>query len=70
MLPTLPRRSRKLGVEVDAGVEITSVKPDGPAQRQKLAAGMLVMQANRKPISRSTIRAAMADQPLSKGILP
>jgi serine protease Do len=62
--------ARKLGVEVDAGVEITGVKPDSPAQRQKLAAGMLVMQANRKPIkSIDDFRAAMADQPLSKGIL-
>jgi serine protease Do len=52
------------------GVEITGVKPKSPADRQKLVAGMLILQANRKPIkSTDDFRAATADQPLSKDIL-
>jgi serine protease Do len=62
--------ARRLGVETDAGVEIVGVTPDSLAQRQKLVPGMLIMQANRKSIkSIDDFRAAMADQPLSKGVL-
>ena len=62
--------AHKLGVSVDDGVEITGVTPNSPADRQKLVSGMLITQANRKPVkSIDDFRAAMADSSLSKGIL-
>ncbi len=62
--------AEKLGVKAGEGVVITEVQPGSPAELAGLASGMVILQANKKPVkSVDDYRAAMGDQPLEKGVL-
>ena len=42
--------AEQLGVKADSGVAITEVRPGSPAAMAGLAKGMVITQANRKPV--------------------
>ena len=62
--------AEQLGVKADAGVAITAVEPGSPAAMAGLAKGMVITQANRKPVkSPADLRKALESKPLSDGLL-
>jgi serine protease Do len=62
--------ARELGVKADSGVAITEVRPGSPAAMAGLAKGMVITQANRKPVkSPADLRKAIEAKPLSDGLL-
>jgi len=63
-------RARELGVKADNGVEITEVRPASVADQAGLAKGMVIVEANRKPVkSTEDLRNALQQQSLDKGLL-
>jgi len=62
--------AEQLGVKADSGVAITEVRPGGPAAMAGLSKGMVITQANRKPVkSPADLRKAIEARPLSEGLL-
>ena len=62
--------AEQLGVKADSGVAITEVRPGSPAAMAGLAKGMVITQANRKPVkSPADLRKAIEAKPLSEGLL-
>jgi serine protease Do len=62
--------AEQLGVKADSGVAITEVRPGGPAAMAGLAKGMVITQANRKPVkSPADLRKAIEAKSLSEGLL-
>ena len=62
--------AEQLGVKADAGVAITEVRPGSPAAMAGLAKGMVITQANHKPVkSPADLRKALASKPLGEGLL-
>jgi serine protease Do len=65
-----PELGQRLGVKSSAGVVITQVQPGSPAQAAGLATGMVITQANRKPVKTvDDLRKIVEQQPLEKGLL-
>jgi serine protease Do len=65
-----PERAKALGVQADHGVVVTEVRPGSLASQAGVAPGMVVTQANRKPVrSVEDLRKILEEQPLEKGIL-
>ncbi len=65
-----PEIAENLGVKAEQGVVITQVVPGSPANLAGLDTGMVIVEANRKPIRGvDDLRAAVEEQPLSKGLL-
>jgi serine protease Do len=57
-------------VQADHGVVVTEVRPGSLASQAGVAPGMVVTQANRKPVrSVEDLRKILEEQPLEKGIL-
>jgi serine protease Do len=62
--------AEQLGVEADAGVVITEVRPGSPAAMAGLNTGMVITEANRKPIkTMDDLRTALDEKPLEDGLL-
>jgi serine protease Do len=62
--------AEQLGVKADSGVAITEVRPGSPAAMAGLAKGMVITQANRKPVkSPADLRKALESRPLSEGLV-
>ena len=60
--------AEQLGVKADSGVAITEVQPGSPAAMAGLAKGMVITQANRKPVkSPADLRKAFDAKPLERG---
>jgi len=60
----------QLGVKADSGVAITEVRSGSPAALNGLTKGMVITQANRKPVkSLADLRKAIDARPLSEGLL-
>ncbi|MGA2034139.1 MAG: Do family serine endopeptidase [Thermoguttaceae bacterium] len=65
-----PEVAQKLGVKADHGAVITEVRRGGLAQQAGLGTGMVITQANRKPIKTADdLRIIMKQQSLAKGLL-
>lgn len=65
-----PQVAEQLGVKVEKGVVITSVRPNGLAAMAGLAPGQVIVEANRKPVANvEEFRKAVEAQPLNKGVL-
>ncbi len=47
-----PEMQSQLGLEGDEGVVVTSVTPDGPADRASLRRGDVILEVNRQPVKR------------------
>ena len=57
-------------MKADSGVAIPEVRPGSPAAMAGLAKGMVITQANRKPVkSPADLRKAIEAKPLSEGLL-
>ena len=62
--------AEQLGVKADSGVAISEVRPGSPAAMAGLAKGMVITQANRKPVkSLADLRKALESRPLSEGLM-
>ncbi len=62
--------AEQLGVKADSGVAITEVQPGSPAAMAGLAKGMVITQANRKPVkSLADLRKALESRTLSAGVV-
>lgn len=65
-----PELAESLGVKAEKGAAITQVEPGSPAALAGLDTGMVIIEANRKPIAGvEDLRKAIQEQPLSKGLL-
>jgi len=65
-----PDVAEKLGAKPGEGVVITEVREGSPARMAGLAAGMVIVQVDRKPVkSVDEFHAAMEKQSLAKGVL-
>jgi serine protease Do len=65
-----PELAKELSIKADHGVAIRQVQPGSLAQQAGLAAGMVITEANRKPVrSVEDLRKALQSQSLEKGIL-
>jgi serine protease Do len=65
-----PSLAEQLGVKADSGVAITEVQPGSAAALAGLAKGMVITQANRKPVkSPADLQKAIEAKPLSEGLL-
>ena len=63
-------RAKELGVKAEHGVEITEVPPGSLADQAGLEKGMVIVEANRKPVrSTDDLRNAVEKQSLEKGLL-
>jgi serine protease Do len=61
--------AEELGVKADYGVAITEVRPGSPAAATGLAKGMVITQADRKPVkSVADLRKVLDEKPLSEGL--
>jgi serine protease Do len=59
--PITPEVQSQLGVEGDDGVVVTSVAPDGPADRANLRRGDVILEVNRQAVRRpDDLKAAIA----------
>lgn len=64
------QRAEELGVKVEHGVEIADVRPGSVADQTGLEKGMVIVEANRKPVrSTEDLRKALQQQSLDKGLL-
>lgn len=64
------QRAKELGVKAEHGVEITEVRPGSLADEVGLERGMVIVEANRKPVrSTDDLRNAVEKQSLEKGLL-
>jgi serine protease Do len=64
------QRAKELGVKAEHGVEITGVRPGSLAEQVGLEKGMVIVEANRKPVrSVEDLRKAIEQQSLDKGLL-
>jgi serine protease Do len=62
--------AQKLGVKTETGVAITEVQAGSPAASAGLSTGMVITQANRRPVRTvEDLQKIMDQQPLSKGLL-
>jgi serine protease Do len=60
----------QLGVKADHGVVITEVRSGSPAEMAGLAEGMVITQANRKPVKTvDDLRSTIGKQSLQEGVL-
>jgi serine protease Do len=60
----------QLGIDADQGVVVTHVRSGSPSDLAGLNTGMVITQANRKPIKTvEDFRKALDEQPLEKGVL-
>jgi serine protease Do len=50
--PLTPELARELGVDGDQGVVVAAVTPGGPAERAGIRRGDVVLELNRKPVTR------------------
>jgi serine protease Do len=65
-----PALAEQLGVKAEHGVVITDVRSGSPAERDGLAAGMVISEVNRRPVkSVEDFRKALAGASLEKGVL-
>ncbi|NMC21769.1 MAG: PDZ domain-containing protein [Thermogutta sp.] len=65
-----PELAESLGVPAEEGAAITHVEPGSPADLAGLEPGMVIVEANRKPVADvDDLRKAIQEQPLSKGLL-
>jgi len=65
-----PELAESLGVKAEQGAVITQVEPGSPAALAGLESGMVIVEANRKPVAGvDDLRKAIQEQPLSKGLL-
>jgi serine protease Do len=62
--------AKQLDIKADHGVVITSLQPGSLAERAGLGSGMVILEANRKPIKTSEdLSKALDDKSLAKGVL-
>jgi serine protease Do len=65
-----PEVAKHLGVKATHGVAITEVRPGSPAALAGLSTGMVITEANRRPLkSVEDFRQALKASPLDKGVL-
>ncbi|MGQ9822893.1 MAG: trypsin-like peptidase domain-containing protein [Thermogutta sp.] len=65
-----PELAERLGVKTEKGAAITEVEPGSPADLAGLEPGIVILEANRKPVAGvDDLRKAIQEQPLSKGLL-
>ena len=65
-----PQVAEKLGIKDEHGVVITDVRSGSPAEMAGLTEGMVITQANRKPVTTvDAFRSAIGTQPLKDGVL-
>ncbi|MGQ9574263.1 MAG: Do family serine endopeptidase [Thermoguttaceae bacterium] len=68
--PLTKEVAEQLGLRSTEGVVITQVRPGSLADMAGLESGMVIVQANRKPVaSAEDLRKAIEAQPLEKGLL-
>ena len=64
------QRAKELGVKAEYGVEIADVRPGSLADQAGLEKGMVIVEANRKPVrSTNDLRDVLEKQSLEKGLL-
>jgi serine protease Do len=65
-----PEQAKQLGVRTDHGVVVTQVRPGSLADQAGVSSGMVITQANRKPVqSVEDLRKIVEGQSLEKGVL-
>jgi serine protease Do len=65
-----PQLAEQLGVKAEHGVVITDVHSGSPADLAGLAEGMVITQADRKPVKTvDELRSVLGKQPLQQGVL-
>ena len=68
--PLTSEVAQQLGIKAGEGAVVTNVQPNSPADQQGLVPGMVIIQANRKPVKTvEELKKAMEAQPLDKGVL-
>jgi serine protease Do len=62
--------AKQLGVHADHGVAVTDVRSDSPAERAGLATGMVIVEANRKPVATiDDLVKVLDDKSMEHGVL-
>jgi serine protease Do len=62
--------AKQLEIKADHGVVVTAVQPGSPAERAGLAAGAVILEANRKPVKTvEDLTKALDEKSLAKGVL-
>ena len=62
--------AKQLGVHADQGVAITDVQAGSPAERAGLATGMVIVEANRKPVATiDDLVKVLDDKSMENGVL-
>ena len=62
--------AKQLDIKADHGVVITAVQPGSPAEQAGLGSGMVILEANRKPVKTTEdLTKALDEKSLAKGIL-
>jgi serine protease Do len=65
-----PKIAEQLGVSAEHGAVITDVRSGTPADMAGLSTGMIITEANRRPVnSVDDLRKALGEKPLEKGVL-